>query len=98
MEQRYVIIDTRDKGDMFEDILPEGTTMEEAKKALAIAWEHLTEREKAASTMELALLAVDEEGRTIAGDDDAEYAEAMTKGWDTLGSYTPVQTAGEAET
>ena len=92
MNQRFVIIDTREHGDMFEDILPEGTTEEEAKKALAVAWAHLTERENAASTMELALLAVDDEGMTIAEDE-----EAKARGWDTIGSYTPLQTAGEAE-
>ena len=46
MERRYVIIDTRESGDMFTDIMPAGTTEEEARKKLEDSWAYLTDSEK----------------------------------------------------
>ena len=96
IEQRYVIIDTRRGGDMFSDILAGGTTKEEAIRKLEDSWAYLTEAEKAESTMELALLAVDAEIDELVSSDDDGYQEAADKGWDTLSAYTPVRTMVEA--
>ena len=96
IEQRYVIIDTRKGGDMFTDILAAGTTEEEAIRKLEASWAYLTDAEKAESTMELALLAVEAESSELITSDDDGYQEAADKGWDTLLAYTPVRTIEKA--
>lgn len=86
--RRYAIIDTREH-DIYTDILPEGATEEEARARLEYAWAHLAEQEKERSTMELALLAVDDGGDIVSWDSDW-YQEALERGWDTLSGYTPI--------
>ena len=89
LEQRYVIVDTREH-DVYTDILPEGTTEDEARVKLGYAWAHLTDAEKKRSVMELVLLAVDDGGDIVSWDSDW-YQEALERGWHTLSGYTPIE-------
>lgn len=87
--QRYVIVDTREH-DVYTDILPEGTTEDEARARLGYAWAHLTDAEKKRSVMELVLLAVEGEEALVDWDSDW-YQEALERGWHTLSGYTPIE-------
>ena len=91
MERRYVIIDTRTRGDEYVDILPAGTTKEEAISKLDRSWGYLTDAEKKGAEMSLAYIAVEDDETVVAFGSD-EYDDAIQNGFDTISDYTPIAT------
>lgn len=90
MDRRYVILDNRGD-DGFEEVMPPGTTEEEAIKRLGYLWESLHRLDREKSVMELCHMAVDDDGEPISWDSEG-YREALELGYDTLSGYTPIRT------
>lgn len=90
---RYVIVDQRDTGDIFEHVLEENDTLQDAIACVEAAWSALTEKEKESSTMELGFLVCEEneDHRLVPILDDSRwYGDACILGWDTLTAWTPL--------
>ena len=60
IESRFVVLEERNR-EMFEDVLPKGTTMATAKEKARNAWERLTAYEKQSTYVFLALMDFDTE-------------------------------------
>lgn len=94
VEPRYVVLDTREKGDQFETVLPADATEADGIAELDRQWSYLTEHDRKGRTLELVrmacLLEDGKESTAIDEDEDRGYIESM--GWDWWGGYTPIAT------
>ena len=96
MKTGYVIFEIKgDYGQVWETVLPDGTTKEEAVKATIERFNRLAPQDKKNRTFELIYGAVN--GNSLISEDDEDYSEAIRAGVDTWEGYTPIFTIKEDE-
>lgn len=96
MKTGYVILEfKRDISQIWETILPEETTKEEAIKATIESFDRLAPQDKKNRYFELVYGAVNDYG--FISENDEGYAEACMAGVDTWEGYTPIFTIKEDE-
>ena len=94
LERRYVLIDSRKRGDTFIDVLKAGITKEDALAEFEAEWVHHTREEQRKMTLQLAYLATYDGSIVDDLEDDEERKEAYNKAiaekWDTITGYWPI--------
>lgn len=96
MKTGYVIFEIKgDYEQVWETVLPEGTTKEEAIKATIESFDRLAPQDKKNRTFELIYGAVN--GNSLISEDDEDYIEAVRAGVNTWSGYTPIFTIKEDE-
>lgn len=96
MKTGYVIFEIKgDYEQVWETVLPEGTTKDEAVKATIESFDRLAPQDKKNRTFELIYGAVNE--NSLISEDDEDYSEAIRAGVDTWTGYTPIFTIKEDE-